>query len=207
MTKATKLRELFAEKSLWDLLNVYEDASPKPMPERYYGVLAAIIALIAMIMVWQVRGLSFTTLDSSARSLASYSLTVSSALMGVVIAGMSIFAASLKANVASKLIATNYPETKVSSLKFIFSMFAYLLFALFLVISLCAVYFLIVGKDTIGGSVLILESGPTDFHKGVVLLYISIQVGITVFLLSLLRSFIWNLHIVLMVVIAAEQVD
>lgn len=209
-TDRNHLKELFEEKTLWDLLRVFEDAFPKPMRARYIGVLSGVLTAIALGIASAQGAISEPMLHETAAMIAGYSLTISAALMGVVIAGMSIFASSLKPTVAAKLIKTKYPRTEISSLKFMFSMFAYLLFSLFLVICFSGAYYVLLGQHSVGGELLRsvkTENGVAEFYKVVLLIYVAMLLGLTTFLLSILRSFIWNLHQVLMVVIATEQID
>lgn len=116
---------------------------------------------------------------------------------------MAIFAASLKPKVANGLIETPYPKEGVSSLKFIFSMFAYVLFSLFVMISACAVYYIVLGESSFVLEIA-LDASPANSNlnvlKFLLVLYVSVLLGLIFFLGSLLKSFIWNLHQVLLVV-------
>mgnify|MGYP001627785263 CR=1 FL=1 len=194
---------LFDEKSLGALLKVYESAFPQPLLSKALGGYAGILSFVALVSIWYFKGIDHETLERSAETLSSYSLTVSSALMGVVIAGMSIFAASLKPKVGQGLIEAPYPGTNISSLKFIFAMFAYVLFSLFLVIATCGVFYVALADASVllniaeGISGNAKNSGALTF---LLVLYTSFLLGVTVFLGSLLKSFIWNLHQVLLVV-------
>ena len=152
MSKIDLKKALFEEKSLSELLKVFESAFPAPLPAKALGTWFGLLAFLYMLFLWHLKGIDVGLLQKASGLMASFSLTVSSALMGVVIAGMSIFAASLKPKVANGLILTPYPGTGISSLKFIFSMFAYVLFSLFIMIAACAVHYVVLGE-----SALILE--------------------------------------------------
>ena len=203
MDKADVKKALFEEKRLGDLLRVFEGAFPSPLPAKALGAWFGLSALLYLLVSWHLKGVSIDVLQKASGQMASFALTVSSALLGVVIAGMSIFAASLKPRVANGLIETPYPNTGVSSLKFIFSMFAYLLFSLFIVISACSIHYIALGPEAF-----ILNVAPdfaknypnSNFLKILLVFYSSSLFGLIFFLGSLLKSFIWNLHQVLLVV-------
>ncbi len=194
---------LFSEKNLSALLKVFEDAFPKPLASKALGAWSGFVSFFFLIAVWHFRGIDGKVLQESASLMASYSLTVSSALMGVVIAGMSIFATSLKPKVANGLIETTYPGTDVSSLKFIFAMFAYLLFSLLVVVIACGVFYFVLADKALLLTAFrrfVEPSFNLDILNFCLISYVSVLLGLTVFLGSLLKSFIWNLHQVLLVV-------
>jgi hypothetical protein len=203
MSKVDLKKTLFEEKSLGDLLKVYESAFPTPLPAKALGAWFGMLAFLYLLILWHLEGFNLQILQKASGSMASYALTVSSSLMGVVIAGMSIFAASLKAKVASGLIETPYPGTDISSLKFIFSMFAYVLFSLFIMIVACAVHYIVLGEDAFILKIVpntLSANSNSNFLKFLLTLYTSVLFGLIFFLGSLLKSFIWNLHQVLLVV-------
>ena len=203
MNDTDRKKALFEEKSLGELLKVFEGAFPAPLPAKALGGSGGILVFLFLVIVWHLKDIEVKLLQEASGLMAFYALTVSSALMGVVIAGMSIFAASLKPKVANGLIETSYPGTEISSLKFIFSMFAYVLFSLFTMISVCAVNYIVLGD-----SAFLLEVAHKAWGfnpnsiilKLVLAIYISVLFGLILFLGSLLKSFIWNLHQVLLVV-------
>ncbi|MFT6088343.1 hypothetical protein [Sulfitobacter sp.] len=203
MSQTDLNKSLFEEKSLSELLRVYERAFPSPLPAKSLGAWFAILSFLYLLILWYYKGIDVQTLQKASGLMATFALTVSSALMGVVIAGMSIFAASLKPRVANGLIQTLYPNTDISALKFIFSMFAYVLFSLFVMIVACSIHYIILGENA-----LILEIAPKTasvdpnlgFLKFLLVMYTSVLLGLILFLGSLLKSFIWNLHQVLLVV-------
>lgn len=194
---------LFEEKSLGELLKVYERAFPAPLPAKSLGAWIGLLSFLYLLLLWDYKGVEVLMLQKASALMATFALTVSSALMGVVIAGMSIFAASLKPKVANGLIETPYPKPGISALKFIFSMFAYVLFSLFVMIATCSIQFIALGEDAF-----ILEIAPMTlsttpnqvFLKFLLILYTSVLLGLIFFLGSLLKSFIWNLHQMLLVV-------
>lgn len=203
MSKIDLKKSLFQEKSLGDLLRVFESAFPVPLPSKALGTWSALIVFIPLVAIWDLKGIEIDVLQAATALMASYALTVSSALMGVVIAGMAIFAASLKPKVATGLMETPYPGTKISSLKFIFSMFAYVLFSLFIVIAACGVHYLVLGESALFRGILRATSEAEtepNILKFLLVVYTSVLVGLICFLGSLLKSFIWNLHQVLLVV-------
>lgn len=196
-------KTLFEEKSLGELLKVFESAFPSPLPAKALGAWIGLLSFFYLLFFWHFKGIEVDLLQKASGLMASYALTVSSALMGVVIAGMSIFAASLKPKVANGLIETPYPNTDISSLKFIFSMFAYVLFSLFIMIAACGIYYVVLGDTAFLREIaqVASNSGPnSNLLKFLFVLYISVLFGLILFLGSLLKSFIWNLHQVLLVV-------
>lgn len=203
MTKDSAGRKLFAEKSLRELLSVYERAFPSPMPAKALGAFTFLISLFFMIVTWYLKGLSGQNLNGAAGLMATFALTVGASLMGVVIAGMSIFAASLNPNMAKSLIDTNYPNTDIPSLKFIFAMFSHMLFYLFLTICVSSGYYFFIGTTSFV-AVSVHDAFGADpeqpIFKTLTTLYVSFLAGLLVLLGSLLKSFIWNLHQVLLVV-------
>lgn len=203
MNNQSLKKTLFEESSLKELLLVYESVFPEPIPAKMIGGWCGILVFLLLIISWYVRGIDAASIQDASALLASYALTVSSALMGVVIAGMSIFAASLRPKVANGMIETVYPGSQVSSLKFVFAMFAYVLFHLFVLISMCGFYYLALADKSITLSVagkIYHSYAETAFFKFSQILYVSVLTGTILFLGSLLRSFIWNLHQVLLVV-------
>lgn len=203
MTNKNLKESLFDEKSLVELLRVYESAFPRPLTAKLIGGWLGLLLFIFLMLLWHLKGIEASTVERASGLLASYALTVSSALMGVVIAGMSIFAASLRPKVANGLIETKYPNTEISSLKFIFSMFAYVLWSLFVVIAICGVFYLALSRDSVllNAATGIYDLFPNSgLYKLLLIGYISTLFGAILALGSLLRSFIWNLHQVLLVV-------
>lgn len=194
---------LFDEKSLSELLRVYESAFQKPLLAKCLGLSAGLLVFVCLVVLWRVLGISSGDLRQSSHLMASYSLTVCSALMGVVIAGMSIFAASLNPKISSNLIETLYPNTNIPSLKFIFSMFAYVLSSLFIIIVECGVYYLVIAEESLvfGWLNSVFDNfAETAIFKAVLVIYVSVFFASIVFVGSILKSFIWNLHQVLLVV-------
>lgn len=205
MSEVSLKSTLFEEKSLGALLKAYESAFPVPLLAKSQGIYVGLSTFWVLLVLWYFKGMETSMLQKASGLMAGYALTVSSALMGVVIAGMSIFAASLKPKVANGLIETKYPGTEISALKFIFSMFAYLLFSLFVVVAACGLHYI-----ALGDSALILDATikvygsveESDLFSFFLVMYVSAMLGLIVFLGSLLKSFIWNLHQVLLVVAA-----
>jgi ABC-type transport system involved in multi-copper enzyme maturation permease subunit len=203
MSKGQLKDTLFEEKSLGALLRTYEEVFATPLPSKALGAWFGLLTFLLLLFLWYFKGVDATQLQKASGLMALYALTVSSALMGVVIAGMSIFAASLKPKVANGLIETPYPGTEISSLKFIFAMFAYILFSLFVMIATCGVYYI-----GLADSALVLQISRGIVGEGhgegvltfLHVLYASVLLGLIFFLGSLLKSFIWNLHQVLLVV-------
>lgn len=211
MSNSDLNKTLFEEQNLSELLKVFENAFPTPLPAKSLGFCVGVVIFLYQLLLWHFKGVDVLILQNASELITFYALTVSSALMGVVIAGMSIFAATLKPKVANGLIHTEYPNTNISSLKFIFAMFAYVLFSLFTVIACSSIHYLALGNSAFFLELFTAMWGPTQdqiFLKLALISYLSIFLGLVFFLGSLLKSFIWNLHQVLLVVAAFNsQVD
>lgn len=203
MSDGSLKETLFKEKSLSALLKVYEGSFPAPLPAKALGGWCGMLTFICLLALWSFIGLDGFDFQKAMSLMVSYALTVCSALMGVVIAGMSIFAASLKPKVVNGLIETEYPSSGTSSLKFIFAMFSYLLYSLFVVIVTCGVYYIFLDESSIflQFSHAVYQGEVSEDLKAFIFSsYTSFLIGLLVFLASILKSFIWNLHQVLLVV-------
>lgn len=197
-------RRLFSEKSLFGVLNTFESAFLKPITAKW---LSAFTVMVLAISFWGMATLSDDPIDAREflAALVAFGGQLSGSLLGVAIAGFSIFAASMKPQIIERLILTDYKDGGPNTLSFIFASFVYILVALFVLLftSFLLIFFAL--PKSVFYSQTILPLG-NDFMEFGFLALTSLYCGQLIFVFSVLASFIWNLHQILMVIAATEVV-
>lgn len=195
--------KLFGEKSLSDILKTFESAFPIPLTGKWLSGFCVIIAGILATAYYQIEP-SHLAAQKMISGLVGFGIIMATALLGVVIAGFSIFASSLDSEIVMDLAESNYHDSGPNNLSFIFASFIYVLVALFglLVTSLVFVVFLSV-NSVVFQQVILVFFAP-ELQLIFVLTFLCLYLGQLVFVISVLFSFLWNLHQVLMVMAAAK---
>jgi hypothetical protein len=173
------------------------------------GAALATFVLFAIYLIGnhqsQMRWASLSAIITTIRAIGDVGLTVTTQLLGFLIAGFAIFASITKPEIF--ILLANLPHTKgdITRLQFIF--FNFLFVFIHFILLLSASVFVKVALPPGGPLSGVLQSiGASDPHA----LSISAAIflcGISawlVFILMLLKSFIWNMYQSILLAIAAD---
>lgn len=199
-------KKLFSEHSVFDVLRTFESAYPPPLTAKWLSFLSIMIALVFSVAYYSSEPI-LEDLHKVSESLVDFSGLLVGALFGVVIAGFSIFASSLQPAILLRLIETDYPGTQANNLTFIFSMFIYVLATLFTVFAAIFFYKLTIGPNSAILGIPTKISPSNHASSAILLIFISLLIGQLVFVFSILFSFIWNLHQILLVIAGKQAID
>lgn len=139
------------------------------------------------------------------RSIGEVGLTITTQLLGFLIAGFAIFASITKPEIFILLAKLSHREGNITRLQFIFFnfMFAFIHFILFLAASVFVKTLLPSGGPLSG----LLQWFAHDYPVALSVvagLFLCALAAWLVFILMLLKSFIWNIYQSILFVIAAE---
>jgi hypothetical protein len=203
MSKQKNLKELlFSEKSIWDVLSTFESVFPRPITSKWLSIGSIVLVLIAFAGISSQTVVPIIPIKLLA-SMVEFGTQLSGSLLGVAIAGFSIFAGSMRPKILERLVYTDYVEGGPSSLSFIFASFIYILVALFgvLLTSFALLFFFLPESTFYEQVVLKLDA---DSREALYIVLASLFFGQMTYVFSCLISFIWNLHQILMVIAATE---
>lgn len=199
-------KKLFAEKSIYQLCKTYESVFIRP-------ILAKVLCAFS-IMVFSIFSGAYllsepktSELIKLSSAIASFSLVLAGSLFGVAIAGFAIFASSINAKVLVKLVETNRPNTDINNLQFMYSMFTYVLVTIFSLFVTNFLFILFLSENSALFGISHELNPPAKWRNALLSGYSVLQSAQIVFVFSILKSFIWNLHQVLMIISGAQILE
>lgn len=199
-------KKLFSEKSILQLCNTYESVFARPIEAKILSAFS--------IMGFGIFGTAYLLDDPKtddlvrlSTSIASFSLALASSIFGVAIAGFAIFASSINAKILLRLVETNRPNTTINNLQFMYAMFTYVLVTIFLLFVTNFIFIAFVGENSMLFGMAHALNPPQKWKNFILTSYSVFQIGQIIFVFSILKSFIWNLHQVLMVISGAQILE
>ena len=171
------------------------------------SVLFAFILLIGLIASAHCGGSSLTSsaLVLGIREIADVGFNFTVAILGFLIAGFAIFSSVTKPEVFILLAKLDHRDTNISRLQFMFFNFllVFIHFIFFLAVTMFVKVLLYPNGPLTDGARYIMSLVPTWKIYTEILVF-SLFSGWLVFLLMLLKSFIWNLYQAVLVSIGVE---
>ena len=136
-----------------------------------------------------------SALVSGIRRIAEIGFVFTTAILGFLIAGFAIFASITKPEVFVELAQTDYRDSGISNLQFMFYNFllVFIHFIVFLAVTVFIEVFLYPNGPLTDAVGFVLSLFPGWGSLALVLAF-SVLAGWLAFLLMLLKSFIWNLY-------------
>lgn len=135
--------------------------------------------------------------------MVNFSVTFSAAGLGVMIAGFSIVASSLDVRTFEILSNTDYENTGVPNLNFIFSCFVGVLIMFLNLFWITLSYYLFISESSLFISIFSISN---EFRFVMNQIFLSIVVSYQIFVLLSVRSFVWNLHQSLLAIGTASSI-
>ena len=190
---------LFSEASLFDVLRSFRSHFRGPFKADWIGLIIFCICAIGLISAGNDSE-SASRLSEFMLMFVSECIQVAAALLGLSIAGFSVFAASLRVDVLRLLVTTPEEKDQKNYLLFIFSAFIYTMVVVFSVIVSSLLFLLLFSHKS--GWLQSLVAGNFSFSAWYNLLSIASAFFIAqqAFVLSVLLSFIWNIHQIMLIV-------
>lgn len=206
MTPEEVNERLFREKSLGDVLETFEGSFARPIAAK--KAFLATFLVMAIFSLWSFRScIDDSEVQAMLSKLTGAGLALSSALLGVAIAGFSIFASSMDKEVLERLAASE-KRKGVSNLSFIFSLFIYTLATLFyLLVTSCSYLFFLDSDSIVYEQLAMSPFGASGFAAFLQFTFLSLYSGQILFVFFILKSFTFNLHQTLLVVSGARIVE
>ena len=148
---------------------------------------------------------SLMALVSGIREVSEIGFTFTTAILGFLIAGFAIFSSITKPEVFVLLAKLDHPKFGISQLQFMFFNFllVFIHFIVFLSVSIFVKLFLYPNGLLTDTILYLLSLKPTSAIYVVIFVF-SVLASWLVFLLFLLKSFIWNLYQAVLVSIGVE---
>lgn len=147
----------------------------------------------------------FSSVVITIRSIGDAGLTITTQLLGFLVAGFAIFASITKPEIFIMLAKLPHKDSDITRLQFIFFnfMFAFIHFILFLAASVFVKVALGTNGPLSGGLRALADSHPKLLAVAAGLSLCALSTWL-VFILMLLKSFIWNMYQSILLTIAAE---
>lgn len=198
--------KVFSQTSIWRVIALYEGTFPRPFPAYVHSAFAFFICLAFFIpsahltsaeFFYTVKEVNYTKL---VHSVSSAGLTTGVGLLSVAIAGFAILASAFDIKVLIPLLTKMKKENNLPIILFIFSFFVYTLATLFFLI-VTSIFSMLISTEQ--GSLNIIALGMLGSNsKTFFMLVLSAQIAQIVFVLSIIKSFIWNLYETLLTIAA-----
>lgn len=202
------LQRLTQEESLLDVYLISRRISSSK-----FNICAPAILCILMISFAYVGKLGFKadfderSLAFGIRAIADTGFSFATSILGFLIAGFSIFASLTKPEVFITLAKIDHEEGEVSRLQFIFFNFLFTFIHFTIFIFPCAFVTVFLGDGGLAESVVQFfakQIGP--FRSDIILVTLFVMFSWLVYLLLLLKSFIWNLYQSVLVALGTEAI-
>lgn len=217
MVRKTKLPidDLFADKSLWEVMSVFPNGFKTPMLANYLAALSLALSLPLLICGRYARPTPSSSsgafinyindqhIINLVKSLAGSGLTLSVGILSVIIAGFAIFASGSDARIVKLMILKNRRLYKNGveqrngrpTLIFVYSIFIYAMVTFSFLSVTCLTSLAIADTESVPYNILngFAPSAVTPFFISLS----SLLIAQIVFTVSILKSFIWNMFQVL----------
>lgn len=199
-------KRLLADESISQILRTYESAFPKPLKNTVYARLSFVFASAISLAVWNF-GVRSDHFSETLSSLVEVGFALSGVALGLGLAGIAIYASSLKPQTLELLTKANYPGTQISALRFILSTFVYVIVAFLRLTLVCFLYYLLASeKSFLLALISDLFEKPRDAVLFAGLVFFPVFLHSFVFAFSNLWSFVLNLHKSILIIAATEVV-
>lgn len=207
VTEVISAVELTREKSLWALYKLSYKFPRNAFNVRSVSLAAVLLVVFAGASIRDVGQLASTT-----RAIFNFGATLAPAILGFLIAGFTIFVTVTKIEIFTHMAVKPYKQTGESYLKYNLSAFV-LAFAHYLAYLFCCVFIVLFGQPQ-SVAILLLKKSLAAFFICEVPLY-NFLVGIvlvlfgtwTVYLVLLLKSFVYNTYQVVTTTVRWELLD
>lgn len=210
MTRLTREevgRRLFREKRLTDVYKTYNWCFPQPTLGRQ-GSLWTLLAVSLLGFALYQSSPDVKILQSYLTDLVTIALTLVSAFFGIAIAGFAIFASGLRAKTIDHMIEKNQSESpEVPVINYLFAIFAYTLSALFFVFVTVLFYQIFLSANSPLISMNHNLTLPQGAQRFTLIAFTCFFIAQMTFVLLIIKSFIWNLHQILLVLAATTYTD
>lgn len=206
--KKIAARLFSGEKSLRDVVRTFRNAFEQPFSA---GWLALLSFSVAMIIAWYNIAYGVAGDTDSAASVTGRNVVAagkilsvltqfSGAIFGVAIAGFSIFASMMDERAALRLSSSVYPKTDVPVIRVIFSLFIFVMVVLLAPFPTALVFFLFFDSDAL----ISIADFPDRIANWISAGFYGLVLAQAVYTLSIIVSFIWNLHQILLLSAAIQ---
>jgi hypothetical protein len=197
---------LTREKSLLAVYRKARKVASAPINARFAGgVFVALVLALAANAWFDMPIAPYSSLILGIREVADAGFAFTTAILGFLIAGFAIFASITKPGVFILLAKLDHKKEGISRLQFIFFNFllVFIHFLTFLGLCLMVKVTLYSGGPLSGALRWLAESRQLVIVIGASLMFAAMTAWL-VFLLMLLKSFIWNLYQAVLVTILTE---
>ncbi|CAN1496970.1 hypothetical protein MCELHM10_00378 [Paracoccaceae bacterium] len=199
-------RRLLGDDSISQIIRTYESAFPKPLKNTVYSWMAFTSAALVSVVMWNF-GVSSKLLSETLSKLVEVGFALSGVALGLGLAGVAIYASSLKPQTLDLLTRTNYPGTDISALRFILSTFVYVIVAFLRLSLVCFLYYLVASdRSFVLDLISRIFEKPLDAILFAGLAFLPVFFFFFVFAFSNLWSFVLNLHRSILIIAATEVV-
>ena len=142
------------------------------------------------------------------RQIATYGGNVSVCILGFLITGFSIFATMIKPKLFHALAKFRIKGRRISEFKFVFYNFLYIFanYIIYLLICSCCIIFMAKGSPVWYAGIIFYRTNRV-FVDAFGSLFLSFLVAYTVYIVLLLRGFVWNLYQSILFAIFAAEPD
>ena len=194
------------EKSLFQVYKkARKVASARSNAQLAWAVFLLAAAALAANACYGLPIAPYASLITGIREVSNIGFTFTTAILGFLIAGFAIFASITKPNVFILLAQLDHKKGDISRLQFIFFnfLFVFIHYLFFLAVCLLVKVTLYSGGPLSGAFRAVVEIDPKLIVFGASLAFAALA-GLLVFLLMLLKSFIWNMYQAVLVTIVTE---
>lgn len=195
-----------SEKSLFDVYRKARGvASARSNVDVALVVLVVVLASLVTGACLKFPDIPYNSLAIGTEGAIDVGFTFTTAILGFLIAGFAIFASITKPDVFILLAKLDHKRGGISRLQFIFFnfIFSFIHYLLFLGICISIKVMFYDGSPFVELSNYFLEINSKALILGIALIF-SVLIGWLIFLLMLLKSFIWNMYQAVLVTIVAE---
>jgi hypothetical protein len=197
---------LISEKSLFAVYRKARKVASAPINARLaWGVFVVMVLALAANAWFGMPVAPYRSLIAGIREVADAGFAFTTAILGFLIAGFAIFASITKPGVFILLAKLDHKKEGISRLQFIFFNFllVFIHFLTFLALCLIVKVTLYSGGPLSGALRWVAENRQIVIVIGASFMF-AVMTAWLVFLLMLLKSFIWNLYQAVLVTILTE---
>lgn len=194
---------LFIEKSVSEIEKTFSNAFRSSDNRRLSLCVSILVGII--VFVEYLLGASLEEVQEYAGAVVEFGMVLSSASLGVAIAGFAIFASSIRKKILVRLFRANYGVGNVSSLNFVFSVFVNVFAKLFRVIIISSIFVVALSPTSLLLDFIMLAASQ---YRWIIDYVMILFVFVYIFYLSLaittMWSFVYNLHQAVLIVSATD---
>lgn len=193
---------LFKETSIGELLEVYRGVSARPSTDSKLSYLIFIV-LGLLVFISAPSKYSNDLLLTLSSQVVDFSLALCAASVGILIAGFSIIASALDFKVFRELSRTPYPneDSAHSTIVVMFASFVFMIMIFIRLFFACLAFYIFFSKSGVVWNLSISKDGIARIST---MLFVASFISYNVFALLSVRTFLWNLYQMLLVVGTAK---